>query len=67
MLQLLHTLPAARDAPRLRTALVATLVEEGAVRLVLRLVRAASLSGAAFEQAGSRQGVVSQKQGYTSR
>jgi len=67
VLQLLHTLPAARDAPRLRASLVATLVEEGAVRLVLRIVRFASLCGAAFEQAGSRHGVVRQKQGYTSR
>ena len=54
VLQLLHTLPAARDAPRLRGALVATLVEAGAVRLVLRLVRSTSLSAAAFEQAGSQ-------------
>ena len=54
VLQLLNTLPAARDAPRLRAALVATLVEAGAVRLVLRLVRSSSLSGAAFEQVGSR-------------
>ena len=58
VLQLLHTLPTARDAPRLRGALVATLVEAGAVRLVLRLVGSASLSAAVFEQAGSRYQLV---------